>query len=110
MNRVKHACTALIACLLVVMVKPAVAMTAGELLQDDSKTVGNYLSGLVDMLSYMEFVKGDEERGRCINRWYYETQGSVEQVYDYLEKYPDKFAGTIVMVLAKQPCPLTEGE
>ncbi|MBL4711702.1 MAG: hypothetical protein JKX75_04270, partial [Gammaproteobacteria bacterium] len=58
------------------------AITAGELLeQNDSKYVSRYLMGLVDMLAYMEFVNGNDERGQCIYDWYYDTKGSIEKIH-----------------------------
>lgn len=87
------------------------AITAGEILEDkDSSELYNYLAGLVDMLAYIQFVEGNDKRGNCIYNWYYRTEGSLEKIYNYLEKYKDKPPEAIMIVLAKRPCPLAKQE
>lgn len=81
------------------------ANNAGELLKQESQAVSNYLMGSVDMLSYMEYVNGNDARGKCIYDWYYKTEGSKEKIYGYLERYPDKYPESILIVLAERSCP-----
>jgi len=109
MNRAKRAFAALAACLVLGFSNTSLAITAGELLaDDDSKYISRYLMGLVDMFAYLQFTEGDDDRGNCIYNWYYRTEGSVEAIYGYLEKFPDKAPEAIVWVLAKRACPLQE--
>ena len=111
MNKVKLAFAAILTSFLIVFSVPSNAMLAGELLEEkDSKMVSRYIMGLIDMLSYMEYVNGNEVREKCIYDWYYNTEGSIEEVYYYLEKYSDRFAEGILVILAKRACPLPESK
>lgn len=91
--------------LLLFISSPALAIKSGELLEEDSKDISNYIMGLVDMLSYLEYVKKNDDRGECIFNWYYKTEEALAKIYFYMGKYPDKFPESIVIVLTEQACP-----
>lgn len=84
---------------------PASAITAGELLKEDSKYISNYIAGLADMYAYTHIVAGNKARGDCVYEWYYRTEGVVSKVYSFMEKYPDKWPEAIFIVLARRACP-----
>jgi hypothetical protein len=109
MKKVKEALAAVITGISIIVSGPSSAITAGELLEDNSSSeIYNYLAGLADMFAYIQFTEGNKERGNCVYNWYYRTEGSVEKVYGYLEKFPDKAPEGIFWVLAKRACPPPE--
>ncbi len=108
MNIRKLVFTVILTGILMGLSAPSSAITSGELLEEESKYISHYLAGLVDMLAYTQFVGGNERRGNCIYDWYYRTDGSIEKIYRYLEKYSDKQPEAIIIVLAKRPCPLSD--
>lgn len=111
MNKMKNGLVAILVSFFVMFSAPSNAMLAGELLEEkDSKVVSRYIMGLVDMLSYLEYANENDMRGKCIYDWYYSTDGTIREVYYYLEKHPDRFAEAILIVLAKRACPLPESK
>jgi len=111
MNKVRLAFLAIFTSFLIVFSVPSNAMLAGELLEEkDSNVIYNYLAGLADMMSYMEYVNGNEAREKCIYDWFYNTEGSIEKIHYYLEKYSDRFSEGILIILAKRACPLPESK
>jgi len=107
MNKVKLAFAAILTSALMSFSVPSYAITAGDLLEENgSSELYSYLAGLADMLAYLQFMTENDQRGECIYDWFYRTEGSLETVHKYLQKYADKQPEAIMIVLAKRACPL----
>ena len=65
-----------------------------------------YIIGLVDGLAYARFVSdGQETAGmNCINQWFYEQDGAIDQIYVAFDEFSDFPPGAVVSVLLNQVC------
>ncbi|MEZ5529719.1 MAG: hypothetical protein R3E57_07255 [Porticoccaceae bacterium] len=105
MNRVKHACAALAACLVLGFSNTSLAIEAKHLQEDmETKEASRLTSGMVLMLSYLQYRLGYPERGECVYDWYFKNHDTPGHVWEVMQKYPDSHAEGIVYALAKLDC------
>lgn len=86
------------------------ALTGAELLdQFEREDRFVYISGIVDMASYQESLNGDDERAQCIVDWFYSADHrAMLEVDQLLERYRERHAQPIVLVLINRACPKTD--
>lgn len=105
MNRVKRAFAVALMGLLPGLSGHLQATEARHLHENmDGKEASKFVSGMVSMLSYLQYRLGFPERGDCIDNWYYQTPGTPANVSDALWAYEDQHAEAIIYVLAKKAC------
>ena len=90
-----------------VAVSPASHAVKASYLFSDSMTDGEaarFVGGMVSMLTYMQYSQNQVENGKCIDKWYFQTDGTAEEVLQYMFRYQDRHAEAILYVLAKKAC------
>ncbi|MEH6575676.1 MAG: hypothetical protein V7731_01240 [Amphritea sp.] len=106
MNMRKTVFANALAAIFIAFTNPTLAITAGEVItgMDDTER-GGYVTGLVDMLAYTQYLNGNDVRGKCILDWYYRTEAIPAKVADYFAAYPDNPPEAIMIVMTKRVCP-----
>lgn len=66
----------------------------------------SYIAGIVEGLAYARYIQdGQETAGMaCINNWFYEQDGAIEQVYQAFGEFADYPPGAVMSVLLDQVC------
>lgn len=66
-----------------------------------------YVAGVVEGLAYARFVQDgqSEEPGmRCIYQWFYNEDGTVDQIFAAYRAFPDHLPGAVTAALIKRRC------
>jgi len=97
---------AIVTSTILVFSNASIAVEAGDVITDmgDNERAG-YMTGMADMLVYLEYAKGNNERGQCIYDWFYKDEGTIEKLGDYFAKYDSKPPEGIMVILSKRACP-----
>jgi len=69
-----------------------------------SPGLGFYISGIIDGLAYAAFRQEGEDKMRCINTWYYNTDGAAEQIFQVFDRFPDHAPSAVVGALVEKRC------
>jgi len=95
--------------ILPVLFAPALAqdMTAGVILDkmnSDQRT--GFLAGVVEGLAYARFEReGNEEPGmKCIYRWFYEKEGTMENIHEAFNHFRDYMPGAVIAAMVQKEC------
>lgn len=84
---------------------PAQAMMARDVLEKmTADQRSGYFTGLVDMLSYQHLLDGNEQRAECVVAWFYDRDGTIKKVLAAFERFPDKAAEGIFILMARKAC------
>ena len=66
---------------------------------------GPYIAGIIEGLAYARYLRdGDADGMACINDWFYEQEGALDQVYVAFGEFPEYLPGAVVSVLLDQVC------
>lgn len=79
--------------------------TAGSIVNDmEPKERYPFVLGVVEGLSYARFVRDGKSDGvKCMYDWFL-ADGSIGEIYDAFEKYPDYAPGSVVLGLLEREC------
>ena len=82
------------------------AFTGEELMKVfSSKDRVNYVTGLIHMASYQAILDKDETRANCIIDWFHTPDlAAMTQIEQVFERYDDKHAEPLILVLINREC------
>jgi hypothetical protein len=84
---------------------PALAITAGDVMDKmNGDQRSSFLSGAVDMAAHLYAINGNREKADCAVNWYFRTEGSLREVYKFLDAHKDKDAVGILSILINRHC------
>lgn len=66
-----------------------------------------FISGIVEGLAYARFVadgKTEAPGMACIYRWFYEEDGTVDNIFAAFARFPDHLPGAVVGALITRRC------
>lgn len=88
------------------VVATAEELTAAGLMQKmDDRQQYAYIAGVVAGLSTARYIRdGNDDGSACIDRWFYDTSGIREKIYQAFARFGDKSPSAILYALATREC------
>jgi hypothetical protein len=119
MNRTSRMTAAILATVIGLCAAPASAMTLREFKKATTEERGTYIGAAVSMLAYVYAARGDVEKARCIQSWYYGKRGAETAgpraiaieigVAENLD--PDKYhVEGVILGVTDKACPATAAQ
>lgn len=66
-----------------------------------------YVAGIAEGLAYMLFVadgRAEEPGMRCVYQWFYEEDGTIENIWAAFQRFPDHLPGAVMAALIQRRC------
>jgi len=65
-----------------------------------------FVAGMVEGVAFHRFAAGNKDTAgmNCIYDWFYKDEGTLDNIYSTLGKYPDYPPAAVVAALAKRKC------
>jgi hypothetical protein len=84
---------------------PAAAIDAADVMDKmNGDQRSSFLSGAVDMASYLYAVNGNQGKSQCAVEWFFRQKDSLREVHAFLDAHKDKDAVALVSILIDRHC------
>lgn len=95
----------MVALLLLLASQPALAITAGEVIEKmEPEQRSGFIAGAVDMASHLYAVNGDREKADCAVNWLFGNEESNREIHAFFEAHQERDAVGLLSVLINRHC------
>lgn len=97
--------TVLLAASLLFAASPALAITAGDVMDRmEPRERHGFIGGAVDMASHLYAVAGNRAKADCTTQWLFDDKNSLRDIHDFFNAHKDRDAVGLLSILIDRRC------